>query len=122
MSHQEMQHLYTYADDTQFYVAESPDGTGLIIVLKKKKYFRHKHLDVATAKPGFNWYFSHWTWGLGLAPNQQARNLCLIFDSDFNFNAHVGFVTIFALYHQRFCEGATNKEIPMHAFISSRLD
>ncbi len=63
----------------------------------------------------------------GHTPCQQVHNLCLIFDSDLNFKAHVGYVTKTAFYHLRNIAevqmflSLSNTERLMHVCISSKL-
>ena len=131
--------FHSYADDTQLYIAVSPDDTGPIdtllnCILDIKSWMAVNFLQLNQDK----------TEVLLIGPegerekllpklqdfktSQCVKNLGVIFDSELNFIPHIKNVTKIGFYHLKniarvrpFLSQA-NTEVLMHAFISCRLD
>ena len=133
--------FHSYADDTQLYVAVSPDDTGPIDSLFNcisdiKAWMSQNFLQLNQDKTevmviGSKTQREKLVSQLntqGLKPSQEARNLGVIFDADFNFKAHVRSITKTAFFHLKNISkvrpflSLSNTERLMHAFITSRLD
>lgn len=133
--------FHSYADDTQLYVSLSPDDTSQLdslfnCLLDLTAWMSQNFLQLNQDKtevliigskaqrekltPTLN--------KIGLCPSQEARNLGVVFDADFNFKTHVRGVTKTAFYHLRNISkvrpflSLSQTERLMHAFITSRLD
>uniref|UniRef100_A0A3P9K8W2 Reverse transcriptase domain-containing protein n=1 Tax=Oryzias latipes TaxID=8090 RepID=A0A3P9K8W2_ORYLA len=133
--------FHSYADDTQLYVAVSPDDTGpldslLNCILDIKMWLGENFLQLNQDKTEVlvigseaerdrvQFYLS--THFMKICDT--VRNLGVILDADLSFEKHVNQVTKTAFYHLRniarvrpFLSRAS-AEILIHAFISSRLD
>ena len=131
--------FHSYADETQLYIAVSPDDTGPIdtllnCILDIKSWMAVNFLQLnqdptevlvigpegkrEKLLPKLK----------DLKPSQCVKNLGVIFDSELNFIPHIKNVTKIGFYHLKniarvrpFLSQA-NTEVLMHAFISCRLD
>ena len=131
--------FHSYADDTQLYIAVSPDDTGPIdslfnCILDIKSWMAVNFLQLNQDKTevlviGPEGQREKVLSKLqGFKPAQSIRNLGVIFDSELNFIPHIKNLTKIGFYHLKniarvrpFLSQAST-EVLMHAFISSRLD
>ncbi|XP_054864080.1 uncharacterized protein LOC129348233 [Amphiprion ocellaris] len=131
--------FHSYADDTQLYIAVSPDDTGPIdsllnCILDIKSWMAVNFLQLNQDK----------TEVLVIGPEGQrekllsklqdfkpanfVKNLGVIFDSELNFMPHIKNITRIGFYHLKSIArvrpflSQASMEVLMHAFISSRLD
>ncbi|XP_076601118.1 uncharacterized protein LOC143329205 [Chaetodon auriga] len=131
--------FHSYADDTQLYIAMSPDDTGPIdalfnCILDIKSWMAVNFLQLNQDKtevlvigpegkrekllPKLQ----------DFKPTQCVKNLGVIFDSELNFIPHIKNVTKIGFYHLKSIArvrpflSQANTEVLMHAFISCPLD
>ncbi|KAF7656762.1 hypothetical protein LDENG_00036470, partial [Lucifuga dentata] len=104
--------FHSYADDTQLYVALSPDDNEPIdslfnCILDNNSWMSHNFLQLNQDKTEVLIIGSRTQREklatklntLGLKPSQHARNLGVIFDSELNFKSHVQGIAKSAFYH-----------------------
>uniref|UniRef100_A0A8C7XUV8 Reverse transcriptase domain-containing protein n=1 Tax=Oryzias sinensis TaxID=183150 RepID=A0A8C7XUV8_9TELE len=133
--------FHSYADDTQLYVAVSPDDTGpldglLNCILDIKMWMGENFLQLYQDKTEVlvigseaerdrvqSYLSTH-----SMTTRDTVRNLGVILDADLSFDQHVNQLTKSAFYHLRniarvrpFLSRAS-AEILIHAFITSRID
>ena len=133
--------FHSYADDTQLYIAVSPDDTGPMDTLLKciadiKSWMANNFLQLNQDKTevlviGPEAHREKLNFKLkALAFNtpEQVKNLGVILDSKLNFNAHIKSIVKIGFYHLKnitrvrpFLSQA-NTETLMHAFITCRID
>ena len=132
---------HNYADDTQIYIALSPNDYSPIDNLRQcieqiNSWMRQNFLQLNKDKTEIIVFgandkrskVSAYLDSLSLQTKNQVRNLGVILDSDLNFNSHINSITKSAYYHLKNIariRGFMSKqdlEKLIHAFISSRLD
>lgn len=131
--------FHSYADDTQMYIAVSPDDTGPIdalfnCILYIKSWMAENFLQLNQDKTevlvigpeGLREELLPKLWDF--KPSQYVKNLGVVFDSELTFVPHIKNITMIGFYHLKnvarirpFLSQA-NTEVLMHAFISCRLD
>ena len=131
--------FHSYADDTQLYIAVSPEDTGPIDALFNctvdiKSWMAVNFLQLNQDKaevlviapegqrekllPKLQ----------DLKPTQSVKNLHVIFDSELNFIPHIRNMTTIGVYHPKYKArvhpflSQASTEVLMHAFISCCLD
>jgi len=131
--------FHSYADDTQLYIAVSPDDTGPIdalfnCILDIKSWMAENFLQLNQDKTevlviGPEGQREKLLPKLqDFKPSQYVKNLGVIFDSELSFIPHIKNITKIGFYHLKniarvrpFLSQAST-EVLMHAFISCRLD
>ena len=132
---------HNYADDTQIYIALSPNDYSPIDNLRQcieqiNSWMRQNFLQLNKDKTEIIVFgandkrskVSAYLDSLSLQTKNQVRNLGVILDSDLNFNSHINSITKSAYYHLKNIariRGFMSKqdlEKLIHAFILSRLD
>lgn len=131
--------FHSYADDTQLYIAVSPDDTGPIdalfnCILDIKSWMAENFLQLNQDKTevlviGPEGQREKLLPKLqDFKPSQSVKNLGVIFDSELSFTPHIKNITKIGFYHLKniarvrpFLSQAST-EVLMHAFISCRLD
>ncbi len=131
--------FHSYADDTQLYIAVSPDDTGPIdtlfnCILDIKSWMAVNFLQLNQDKTevlviGPEGQKEKLLSKLyDFKPTQSVKNLGVIFDSELNFIPHIKNITKIGFYHLKnmarvrpFLSQASTEAL-MHAFISCRLD
>ena len=131
--------FHSYADDTQLYIAVSPDDTGPIdtllnCILDIKSWMAENFLQLNQDKtevliigpegqrekllPKLN----------DFKPSECVKNLGVLFDSELDFIPHIRNTTKIGFYHLKNIArvrpflSLASTEVLMHAFISSRID
>ncbi|XP_073349448.1 uncharacterized protein [Pagrus major] len=131
--------FHSYADDTQLYIAVSPDDTGPIdalfnCILDIRSWMAANFLQLNQDKTevlviGPEGQREKLLPKLqDFKPSKSVKNLGVIFDSDLTFIPHIKNITKIGFYHLKniarvrpFLSQAST-EVLMHAFISCRLD
>ncbi len=132
---------HSYADDTQIYLALSPDDCSPIESLchcleKVKNWTNQNFLQLNQEKTEVIVFgnkekrvaVSKHLESLSLETKDQVRNLGVLIDSDLTFNNHIRSVTKSAFYQLKNISrikgfmSQTDQEKLIHAFISNRLD
>ena len=131
--------FHSYADDTQLYIAVSPDdlepvNTLLNCILDINSWMAENFLQLNQDKTEVLFIGPEDKREIisskmqNFKPSQCVRNLGVLFDSELNFIPHIKNVTKTGFYHLKniarvrpFLSPAST-EVLMHAFISSRLD
>ena len=131
--------FHNYADDTQLYIAVSPDDTGPLdalfnCILDIKSWMAANFLQLNQDKTEVlvigpeRQREKLLTKLQNLKPSKTVKNLGVIFDSELSFIPHIKNITKIGFYHLKniarvrpFLSQAST-EVLMHAFISCRLD
>ena len=133
--------FHSYADDTQLYIAVSPDDTGPIDALFKcildiKSWMAENFLQLNQDKTevlvigpeALREKLNFKLEALSLNPSENVKNLGVVFDSNLTFERHIRQTTKNGFYHLKniakvrpFLSRA-NTETLIHAFITCRID
>lgn len=121
-------HFHSYADNTQLYIAVSPDDLSPVDTL----------FNFLPAQPGQNWGFNYWSWRSGreaqsqapnivILPSEKVKNLGVIFHSELGFEPHIKSLTKSGFCHLKnipkvkpFLSQASAETL-IHAFITNRV-
>lgn len=133
--------FHSYADDTQLYIAVSPDDTGPIdalfnCILDIKSWMAENFLQLNQDKTellvigpeAMREKLNFKLEALALKPSDNVKNLGVVFDSNLTFEHHIKHITKNGFYHLKniakvrpFLSQA-NTETLIHAFITCRID
>ena len=133
--------FHSYADDTQLYIAVSPDDTGPIDALfnciSEIEYWMAQNflqlnqdkteilvIGPEALREKLNFKLD----ALQIKPSDKIKNLGVVFDSDLSFEHHIRQITKIGFYHLKNIAkvrpllSKANTETLIHAFITCRID